>query len=201
MFALDIMNRIGQFDGKTGGKKLVDWISDDLEPHVQRAIMDDFSRSERERERLHQFASIVCGMGNDIHGIHKVDRVGPPSTLSAWYQEASRCGRDKKDSKATLYLTPGERWRMDDDMKEFTKARRCLRMLIVNTYNPTYTWRDIWDSLRGSTDNEKAERCCFVCKERKMTPKGVEEGLYITSSDDDDYEPESDGSYENSDSE
>ena len=48
-------------------------------------------------------ATIAFGMGLDAPNVENIIHYGPSDSVEAYIQETGRCGRDGRDSSATLY--------------------------------------------------------------------------------------------------
>jgi len=140
LFAQHIANRIGQYSGATGCRR-VNHINASLSLEEQSTILADFSRVDSDCRVL--FSSIVVGMGTDLRSITRVARIGQSENLGKWAQELGRAGRGGERSIATLYLCSGRRFPTSKEMRPFVSATLCLRMLIVSYYNSDFKLADI----------------------------------------------------------
>ena len=129
---------------------IVDSVCGDMPPDMINAITADFM-SPNSRIRV-LFASEVLGMGIDIKGLYRVWIMGQPDNLRDFSQLFGRCGRDGKDSTATLFVADNaQTFSCDKAMKAYCKADSCLRLQLMR-----YFWPHCPTVVQ--------ERCCVVCQ-------------------------------------
>jgi ATP-dependent DNA helicase RecQ len=197
LFAQHIANRIGQYSGATGCRR-VNHINASLSLEEQSTILADFSRVDSDCRVL--FSSIVVGMGTDLRSITRVARIGQSENLGKWAQELGRAGRGGERSIATLYLCSGRRFPTSKEMRPFVSATLCLRMLIVSYYNSDFKLADI--DVLGETEADKTFNCCSVCRERQSRSNVTVKASDSEETETDDEEEEKiDREAENSDNE
>ncbi len=109
------------------------------------AGLADTTRSAIQDDFLSGQAAIVCatsafGMGIDHPDVRRVVHLGLPSSLSAYYQEIGRAGRDGEPAEARLFWTPGDiarRTRLLIGVEPVPRRRELARLESVLGYVET----------------------------------------------------------------
>lgn len=104
------------------------------------------------------FSTVALGMGLDAKYIRHVIHYKPPTSLSKYFQETGRAGRDQQPATATLYYNNTDvrsnRPGITKDMITYCKTEStCLRKVMLSHF--------------GFEDSVENEACCSVCEELK----------------------------------
>ena len=156
---------LGQYDGKTGGHKRVDFFIANSSNERKEALRRDFMLAQSKTKCL--LATNALGMGLNILALYSVMDLDFVRLLADWCQEFGQAGRDERPSHATLFITSMRG--KGKCLKKFVDAARtglCLRMVIARHFDPTCLAADIRKIQPGGTDAEKAHSCCCVCRAR-----------------------------------
>lgn len=156
---------IGQYSGRTGGHKRVDFFTAGGSSERREDLRRDFMRADSHTRAL--LATNALGMGLNILGLYCVMDLNFVRLLADWCQEFGRAGRDGRPARAILLI---ESMRGKEKcLRNFVDAarhNRCLRMVIARHFDPSCSFSDICAVQPGLTDAEKAHSCCCVCRAR-----------------------------------
>ena len=162
--SLAIANGIGQLEGKTQSRRVLH-LHADLSAREKEYILDDFMKGIDSECRV-LVSSLLFSLGTDPKALYDVDIIGQPTELSLLYQQLGRPGRDGLPSIGTLHIGAGRQYGTKPCMKPLLARKKCMRMVIVRHFNPTFTTDNVWPTLPGADDSEKARNCCSVCRKR-----------------------------------
>ena len=113
------------------------------------------------------------GMGIDCPDIDVVIHWGCPPTVTRYWQEVGRAGRDGRSCKGLCYATPISMAKTDKDMKEIVKGGQCLRLGTLHSLSVPGMDMSKYEALKK---REKCDKqcvtgcqcvlctCCTICK-------------------------------------
>ena len=157
---------IGQYSGRTGGHKRVDFFTAGGSSERKEALRRDFTLANSFTRCL--LATNALGMGLNILALYCVMDLNFVRLLADWCQEFGRAGRDGRPAHAILFI---ESMRGKGAcLRKFVDAarhNRCLRMVIARHFDPSCSFNDICAVQPGLTDADKAHSCCCVCRARR----------------------------------
>ena len=156
---------LGQYDGKTGGHKRVDFFIANSSSERKEALRRDFMLARSKTRCL--LATNALGMGLNILALYCVMDLDFVRLLADWCQEFGRAGRDGRPAHATLFVSSMRgKGKCLQKFVNAARAGRCLRMVIARHFDPTCLAADIRKVQPGVNDAEKSHSCCCVCRLR-----------------------------------
>ena len=164
--AVRMGHALGQYNGKTGGHKRVDFFIAGSSNERKGDLRRDFMLANSKARCL--FATNALGMGLNILALYSVMDLDFVRLLADWCQEFGRAGRDGLPAIATLFISSMRG--KAKCLRQFVNAAkqgRCLRLVIARHFDPACLAADIRNAQPGNDDAEKAHSCCCVCRKRR----------------------------------
>ncbi len=142
-------------DDKTFKNKLIREYHAECQEQEKREILEEF-RKEDSTVRL-LLSTVAFGMGIDIPDVSLIIHWGESDTLSQYWQEVGRAGRDGRQSEAHLYHRQIQVIRCQEEVKQFVKnvtEGQCMRSLILRAL-----------TVKGMKQPELVQKdsCCSIC--------------------------------------
>ena len=139
-------------EGKRVGR-LVEKYDACTEPALKTEIVEQFAPQNGITRVV--VATSAFGMGIDSPNVRHIIHWGPTTSLMMYVQEVGRCGRDGKQSKATLFLKPHIGQHIDENMRSYCQQKEtCRRQLLMSPF---------MESSSAYTKPSVMHLCCDVC--------------------------------------
>ena len=121
-------------------------------------------------------ATTAFGMGIDSPNVRRVIHWGPPESIAMYVQQVGRCGRDKGQSKAILYIGQDTRLNTaDDQMLEYCKrVDKCRRIMLLEPFQEprlSNIARPHFDHLCCDVCHHQCQ--CGTCKTTETQPQPI----------------------------
>lgn len=147
----------GLFMLKEGCQPSCQMFSASTEEKVKNDVLQSFTDTQSSLRVV--IATIAFGMGLDAPDVGRIIHYGPSDTIEAYIQETGRCGRDGRDSSATLYYRKRDiasNSLVSDAMKHYCRnTGSCRRKLLMQMF----------DSIDDIEIPSPIHKCCDVCKQ------------------------------------
>ena len=136
--------------------KLISEYHAEVEERDKERILEEFRKPDSRIRCL--ISTVAFGLGIDIPDLRFIIHWGESDTISQYWQEVGRGGRDGDQAEAHLYHRQHQLALCQDDMQEFIRElslSRCMRKAILKKLT--------LDGMETPVTATDPELCCVFC--------------------------------------